>query len=198
VFLVLRKKVVHGAVTNGHQWFFILVKINDNYEGASFRYSVPIQIGGYLYDHGIPNKSWPDLIAAILLHWVCLFSMGMNLIPLLHRPKALWTILDGDTRRATAHITNLRRDAFASTVRREHGLLALEFIERLFSNNRSMSADQRSGNSSTVTRLGFTSISETETVSEEKRSEWEGQRRSHAQSRGATTLRSTGHSSPIH
>jgi hypothetical protein len=71
MFFVLRKKVLRGAVTNGYQWSFILIKINDNYEGASYMNSVPIQIGGSFYDHGISNESWPDLIAAILLHWVC-------------------------------------------------------------------------------------------------------------------------------
>jgi hypothetical protein len=49
-------------------------------------------------------------------------------------PKARGAILDGDTRRATAHIANLRRDAFASTGRRERGLLVLQFIERLSNN----------------------------------------------------------------
>ena len=81
VFLVLRKKVLRGAVTNGHQWIFILIKINDNYEGASFMDSDIIQIGGpimNIFGQGMSNMSWPDLIAAILLHWVHFFSMDMN------------------------------------------------------------------------------------------------------------------------
>jgi hypothetical protein len=93
----------------------------------------------------------------------------IDLIPLLHRPKAPWTILDGDTRRATAHITDPRRDAFASTVRCEHGLLSLVFIERLL-DNRTVSAGQRIAQNRkrlTATRLGFASISEIVTVSVE-------------------------------
>jgi hypothetical protein len=77
VFLVLRKKVLRGAVTNGHQWIFILIKINDNYEGASFMDSDIIQIGGpimNIFGQGMSNMSWPDLIAAILLHWVHFFQ----------------------------------------------------------------------------------------------------------------------------
>ena len=81
MFLVLRKKVLRGAVTNGHQWIFILIKINDNYEGASFMDSELIQIAGPImnrFSKRMPNISWPDLIAAILLHWVYIFPMDMN------------------------------------------------------------------------------------------------------------------------
>ena len=77
MFLVLRKKVLRGAVTNGHQWIFILIKINDNYEGASFMDSELIQIAGPImnrFSKRMPNISWPDLIAAILLHWVHFFQ----------------------------------------------------------------------------------------------------------------------------
>ena len=83
-------------------------------------------------------------------------------------PKARGAILDGNTRRATAHITNLRRDAFAGTARRAHGLLVLQIMEGLLSDSSRSDSQRRKGNGnwSTVTRPGFTSISGTETASE--------------------------------
>ena len=40
----IRNKVVHGALTNGHDWIFLLIKLNDDYEGASYKYSVEIHL----------------------------------------------------------------------------------------------------------------------------------------------------------
>ena len=67
----LRKKVVRGALTNGHDWIFLLVILSDDYEGASFKQSDRI------HQEFRQNwqVSWPDLIAAILLHWVSLFNL---------------------------------------------------------------------------------------------------------------------------
>jgi hypothetical protein len=67
----LRRKVLRGALTNGHDWIFLLIKLNDDYDGASYKQSAVIQlqttnINGQLV---IPEP-WPDLIAAILSHWV--------------------------------------------------------------------------------------------------------------------------------
>ena len=75
MFLVLRKKVLRGAVTNGHQWIFILIKINDNYEGASFMDSQIIEIAASLSPdgQGTVDQSLADLLSAILLHWVLFF-----------------------------------------------------------------------------------------------------------------------------
>ena len=67
----LRKKVVRGALTNGHDWIFLLVMLSNDYEGASFKQSDRI------CQEARQNwqVSWPDLIAAILLHWVSLFHL---------------------------------------------------------------------------------------------------------------------------
>ncbi|TDL20240.1 hypothetical protein BD410DRAFT_791357 [Rickenella mellea] len=68
---LLQKKVVRGGLTNGHDWIFVLVTLNDNYDGATFRWSPVVQfdieksLDGVLKVH----HPWPDVIAAILLHW---------------------------------------------------------------------------------------------------------------------------------
>ena len=36
----LRKKVIHGVLANGHEWMFLLVKLNDDGNGAPYRKSV--------------------------------------------------------------------------------------------------------------------------------------------------------------
>ena len=69
----LRNKIVCGALTNGHGWIFLLIKLNDNYEAASYTESQLIQLT-YTLDcddfQMVISKLWPDVIAAILLHWV--------------------------------------------------------------------------------------------------------------------------------
>jgi hypothetical protein len=80
VLLVFRKKILRGAVTNGHEWIFLLIKINDNYEGASYMPAplLSIKCSMSLYGEVAFFKPWPDLIAAILLHWVCFLMDMMN------------------------------------------------------------------------------------------------------------------------
>src|SRR5260370_30493678 len=71
--LYLRKKVLHGALTNGCDWIFLLIiNLNDDYDGGFYKQSDMVQLrtmksfDGWLV---IPGP-WPDLITAILLHWV--------------------------------------------------------------------------------------------------------------------------------
>ena len=68
----LRNKVVRGALTNGHNWIFLLVKLTDDYEGASYKQSNVICLEVY-QNLDLQQVSQPDLIAAIVLHWVSLF-----------------------------------------------------------------------------------------------------------------------------
>jgi hypothetical protein len=73
VLLFLRKKVVRGALTDGNDWIFLLIKLNDNYEEASYKQSnvIKLEVIANLVDgHWVVPKPWPDLIAAILVHWV--------------------------------------------------------------------------------------------------------------------------------
>jgi hypothetical protein len=72
VLLYLRKKVLRGALTNGHDWIFLLIKINDNYESVSYQKSNVLQTKKDLNGQLVITKPWPDLIAAILSHWVSL------------------------------------------------------------------------------------------------------------------------------
>ncbi|KAG2064150.1 hypothetical protein BDR04DRAFT_1162883 [Suillus decipiens] len=67
------QKVIRGALTNGREWIFLLVKFNDNYEGASYYRTEDI----LTYDTAkgsagrrVIIDSSPDMIAAILSHWI--------------------------------------------------------------------------------------------------------------------------------
>ena len=74
LLLYLRTKVLRSALTNGHEWIFLLIKFNENYDGASYKQSTVVQFGTMQSPDGqmmIPGP-WPDLIAAILSHWVSL------------------------------------------------------------------------------------------------------------------------------
>ena len=72
-----RKSHIRGTSTNGYEWFFLLLSVNPNGEGASYRisdrpYSAAPQEAGV--DVIIPEMS-PDTIAGILASWVrCLSS----------------------------------------------------------------------------------------------------------------------------
>lgn len=72
VVLYLRKKVLRGALTNGRDWIFLLIKLNDDYDGASYKQSSVIQLrtAESLSGQLAITEPWPDLIAAILSHWV--------------------------------------------------------------------------------------------------------------------------------
>ena len=72
ILFYLRKKILRGALTNGRDWIFILVTFNDNFDGATYKQSDVVSIIHYEGSDGqivIPSPR-PDLIAAILLHWV--------------------------------------------------------------------------------------------------------------------------------
>jgi len=83
VLQYLRKKVLHGALTNGRDWIFLLVKFNDNYDGAFYKQSFVVKYYtqppvGLSRTTESPDrqvvipKPWPDLIAGILVYWVSL------------------------------------------------------------------------------------------------------------------------------
>ena len=67
-----RKKILRGALTNGLEWIFLLIKLNDDYDGASYKQSAVIELESArsLSGQVAITEPWPDLIAAILLHWV--------------------------------------------------------------------------------------------------------------------------------
>jgi hypothetical protein len=118
---------------------------------------------------------------------------------LLHCPKASVTILHGKTRRAATHIAYICLNTCLGVARgREHGLFALEIIERRLFNKKHQLANhkaQRCENFRTETRLGFASISK-DGKRGIRREVMNGIRGTHAQSRDATTLHLTGRSRP--
>ena len=69
MLVFLRYKVVRGVLTTGHDWLFLIMKLNDSYDGASYRQSNPIHLE-VMRSCDFQEVPWPDLIAAILLHWV--------------------------------------------------------------------------------------------------------------------------------
>lgn len=75
----LRKKILRGALTNGLDWIFILIKLNDDYDGASYKQSAVIRLrtAESLSGELAITEPWPDLIAAILLHWVGWILIGI-------------------------------------------------------------------------------------------------------------------------
>lgn len=77
--LYLRKNILRGALTNGLDWIFLLIKLNDDYDGASYKQSAVIRLrtAESLSGELAITEPWPYLIAAILLHWVCWILIGI-------------------------------------------------------------------------------------------------------------------------
>jgi len=69
---LLQKQIIRGALTDGRTWIFLLVKLNDNYDGAGYLQSQPVQYGtAPSFNDGVVVPSpWPGLIAAILSYWI--------------------------------------------------------------------------------------------------------------------------------
>ena len=80
----LRKKILCGAccgvLTNGYNWIFIIVKLNNDYNGGSYNHSAVVKIRTLESFDGqvVISKPWPDLIADILSHWVSLILIHMT------------------------------------------------------------------------------------------------------------------------
>jgi len=74
VLQYLRKKVLRGALTNGRDWIFLLVKLDDAYDGVSYKQSSVVQFWttGSLDGQVVIPEPWPDLITGILAYWVSL------------------------------------------------------------------------------------------------------------------------------
>ena len=64
--------ILHGALTNGHAWVFIIVVLNPDGNGAKYHHSVPIAF----QSNNPPQilKLWPDVLASIIFHWVSLWT----------------------------------------------------------------------------------------------------------------------------
>jgi hypothetical protein len=79
VLQYLRKKVLCGALTNGHDWIFLLVKLDNNYDGASYKQFCVVWLRTIESLNGqvVILKLWPNLIAGILVYWVSLMLIYM-------------------------------------------------------------------------------------------------------------------------
>ena len=68
-----RKGIIHGAVTNGCEWIFIIFHLNDNGIGGSYWLSPPVKIDvseEYLFEVLSPGS---DVVASLVTYWVCYF-----------------------------------------------------------------------------------------------------------------------------
>lgn len=66
LLIPFRKTTLRGALTNGNQWYFILLKLNDDGVGATYQYTQQFSIIPYS-PHDTPSGA--DLIAGILSYW---------------------------------------------------------------------------------------------------------------------------------
>lgn len=68
-----RKTHIRGTLTNGYEWLFLVLAVNQDGDGASYRvsnraYSAAPQED--FVDMVVPDMS-PDMISGILASWVC-------------------------------------------------------------------------------------------------------------------------------
>ncbi|KAG1827625.1 uncharacterized protein BJ212DRAFT_1313648 [Suillus subaureus] len=68
----LQQKVLRGALINGHDWIFLLMTLNDDYDGASYVRSAELSLGihGLVGGELVIHRRSLDLIAGILSHWI--------------------------------------------------------------------------------------------------------------------------------
>ncbi|KAG2066718.1 hypothetical protein BDR04DRAFT_1120995 [Suillus decipiens] len=68
----LQKKVLRGVLTNGRDWMFLLVKLDDNYDKAIFKQSFMMELTFKKSVDGTRETTgpWPDLIAGVLSYWI--------------------------------------------------------------------------------------------------------------------------------
>lgn len=77
-----RKMVLCGALTDGQDWIFLLLKFNDNYAGAKYMHSSTIKLrpAQSLDGHVTVPPPWPDIVAGILSHWVSFILLCAKLM----------------------------------------------------------------------------------------------------------------------
>lgn len=62
--------VVRGAISNGREWAFMLLRINENGKGGRYEVSPPMAVA---FERNYPNhvmNRGPDIVAGVLAHWV--------------------------------------------------------------------------------------------------------------------------------
>ena len=72
-----RRKIIRGAISDGYQWVFIILHLNENGKVGGRWITREVPIGsGYDYFERIKNPK-PDVVAGILLFW----RIGCVIIP---------------------------------------------------------------------------------------------------------------------
>jgi len=66
----LEKTTIRGALTNGHQWRFIILHLNEGGSGGTYSESPVIEMRAVKkrYRYRVPSPE-PDIIAGVLAHW---------------------------------------------------------------------------------------------------------------------------------
>jgi len=65
--LYFSKGVVHGVLTNGCDWIFVMIHFDHNNDGASYKITIPFKLVSTPAEDA---ELVPDMIAGILSHWV--------------------------------------------------------------------------------------------------------------------------------
>ena len=66
-----RKGILRGALTNGHEWIFLIFYLNENGIGGTYAKSPTIKIQvSDTYPYRVISPG-PDIVAGILAYWVC-------------------------------------------------------------------------------------------------------------------------------
>ncbi len=67
-----RKEFLRGALTDGHQWIFLILHLNSDGNGGTFKRSVTVHLSVSRLPGDLPEVAKPtaDLIAGILSFWV--------------------------------------------------------------------------------------------------------------------------------
>jgi len=76
----LRKEFLRGALTNGHRWIFLILHLNPDGIGGTFKRSVDLElpvIAGLAGRSREVVKPLADLIAGVLLFWVRSFLLRL-------------------------------------------------------------------------------------------------------------------------
>ena len=67
-----RQKIFRGALTNGLEWIFIILYLNDDGDGATYKFSevIEVRLESRTLGPTTVNEPGPDIIAGMLSCWV--------------------------------------------------------------------------------------------------------------------------------
>ncbi|PPQ74069.1 hypothetical protein CVT26_006950 [Gymnopilus dilepis] len=65
----MEKRLIRGAVTNGHEWIFLVVKLNEDGNGAQYAESDLLSVVGGIVSQSIQEEA-VSLLSAIVAYWM--------------------------------------------------------------------------------------------------------------------------------